>query len=253
MLHAGGPHLDDAHVRFLQTVADQVAVAVSAARLSAQAAEALVVRERQRLARELHDSVSQSLFSMTLLARASSLRLQRPGREGAAELQEMLTDLENLSMSALAEMRALLYQLRPQTLSGRSLLVALQAQADALQDRVGLAVQIEAATWRPLPAAVEEELFRIALEALANLVRHASATRAQITLTNAGGMSVLSVVDDGIGFDVTAARPGHLGLETMAERAERIGAHLDIDSTPGQGTRVRVLLSRPAAKMPEIT
>ena len=195
MLHAGGPHLDDAHVRFLQTVADQVAVAVNAARLSAQAAEALVVRERQRLARELHDSVSQSLFSMTLLARASSLRLQRPGREGregAAELQEMLTDLENLSTSALAEMRALLYQLRPQTLSGRSLLVALQAQADALQDRLGLTVQIEAATWRPLPAAVEEELFRIALEALANLVRHASATRAQITLTNEGGMSVLS-------------------------------------------------------------
>ena len=140
MLHARGAHLDDARVRFLQTVADQVAVAVNAARLSAQAGEALVVRERQRLARELHDSVSQSLFSMTLLARASSLRLQRPGRDGAGELQEMLTDLENLSTSALAEMRALLYQLRPQTLSGRSLLVALQAQADALQDRLGLTV-----------------------------------------------------------------------------------------------------------------
>ena len=253
LLHAGGPHLDDAHVRFLQTVADQVAVAVNAARLSAQAAEALVVRERQRLARELHDSVSQSLFSMTLLARASSLRLQRRSREGAAELQEMLTDLENLSTSALAEMRALLYELRPQTLSGRSLLVALQAQADALQDRLGLTVQIEAATWRALPAAVEEELFRIALEALANLVRHASATKAQITLTYEGGMSILSVVDDGIGFDVTAARPGHLGLETMAERAERIGARLDIDSTPGQGTRVRVLIPRRAAKTPETT
>ena len=138
MLHARGAHLDDTRVRFLQTVADQVAVAVNVARLSAQAGEALVVRERQRLARELHDSVSQSLFSMTLLARASSLRLRRPGRDGAGELQEMLTDLENLSTSALAEMRALLYELRPQTLSGRSLLVALQAQADALQDRLGL-------------------------------------------------------------------------------------------------------------------
>ena len=248
MLHARGAHLDDTNVRFLQTVADQVAVAVNVARLSAQAGEALVVRERQRLARELHDSVSQSLFSMTLLARASSLRLQRPGRDGAGDLQEMLTDLENQSTSALAEMRALLYELRPQTLSGRSLLVALQAQADALQDRLGLTVQIDAANWRPLAVAVEEELFRIALEALANLVRHASATRVQITLTTQDGMSVLSLADDGIGFDVTTPRPGHLGLETMAERAERIGARLDIDSTPGQGTRVRVLVPRPAAK-----
>lgn len=236
---------DEADLRFLRAVADQVAVAVNTARLSADVSEAAVSRERQRLARELHDSVTQSLFSMTLLAHASSRRLRRTGGDPTGELTETLTDLENLSTSALAEMRALLFELRPQTLSGRNLVDALQAQADTLQDRHGLLVDIRVANWQQPSARVEGELFRISVEALANVVRHAAATRGEISLCCTAEACVLTIVDDGVGFDVTTPRPGHLGLETMAERAERIGARLDLDSAPGRGTRVSVTV--PAA------
>lgn len=233
---------DEAGLRFLHTVADQVAVAVNTARLSAEAAEAAVMQERQRLARELHDSVTQSLFSMTLLSRASQLKLQRTDADSGGELVANLAELEELSRSALAEMRALLYELRPQTLAGRSLTEALRAQADALQDRHGLLVEVCDDGWPQPDPCVEDELFRVSVEALGNIVRHASATRVQITLTSAAEGGVLAVRDDGIGFDTGVARPGHLGLQTMAERAERVGARLEVDSAPGRGTRVKVTL-----------
>ena len=232
---------------FLVAVADQAFVALRNATLYRAAEQSAALVERHRLARELHDSVSQALFSMTLHARAAQRHLEAAGQvdhPAAAEVDR----LHELTRAALAEMRALIFELRPEALEAEGLAQALARQAAAVSARTGLPVSVLAPSARlALPVDVEENLYRLALEALNNAVKHAEATSVTVTITvtDDDGLEIC-VADDGAGFDPGVQAVGHLGMTTMRDRAGAAGAHLDVDSAPGAGTRVRVSMpSRP--------
>jgi signal transduction histidine kinase len=207
--------------------------------LRSQAAALAANEERANLARELHDSVTQALFSMGLTARALELLLDRDLEAARAKLAE----LRDLQKDALAEMRTLIFELRPQALETDGLAQALRNHGAAVQGRTGLDVAVEVESSERLALDVEEALYRIAQEALHNVVKHANATRARIVLRRTGNEVRMTIDDDGIGFDPDAVPRGHLGLVGMRQRAERIGAGIAIGRLPGSGTRIAVTLS----------
>jgi len=207
--------------------------------------------ERQRIARDLHDSVSQSLFSMTLHARTAQRALRQAGQDGDGPVGRELGHVGELSRTALAEMRALIFELRPRGLAEEGLVSALTKHAGAVSAREGVAIEVTGPSERlPLGSDREEHLYRLGQEALANASKHAQATQIRVAVTNDGSSARLEVSDDGRGFDPAATYAGHLGLTTMRSRASEIGATLLIDSAPGRGTAVRVELplSNPAAR-----
>ena len=233
--------ITESELAFATTLADQAALAVVNARLTDQAAEVAALRERARLARELHDSVIQSLFSMTLHTRAAQLAIENAGGEPDATVAQSLHEVSLLVKDALAEMRALIFELRPDGLVEEGLVAALRHQAAALSARETVRVLVEGPTERlVLDVEVEQQLYRIAVEALNNVVKHAQATRVVVRLVTEADAVVLVVVDDGVGFDVGVPQEGHLGLSTMAERAASIGASVDIRSGRGTGTSITV-------------
>jgi PAS domain S-box-containing protein len=207
--------------------------------LRRQAAALAANEERANLARELHDSVTQALFSMGLTARALELLLDRD----PTAVREKLAELQDLQKDALAEMRTLIFELRPQGLETDGLAQALRNHAAAVEGRTGLAVAVEVEVEERMPLDVEEALYRIAQEALHNVVKHANASQARIGLRRGGRQLRLTIEDDGIGFDPGAVPRGHLGLVGMEQRAERIGASLEIGPRPGGGSRIRVTLA----------
>jgi len=240
-------------------IADQLAVAIENARLYASAQQVAVLEERQRLARELHDAVTQHLSTIALITQTLGPAYARDHREG----EERARRLVELSQAALDEMRVLLAELRPRKgrreadapagsararLRRHGLAVALGLLADDVS-RAGLPVRTDLVACGSRPLAQEEALYRIAQEALSNVARHAGATHAQLTLTSAAGATVLSVTDDGAGFAADIARTGEhaiqmggLGLLTMRERATAIGGTLRIESAAGRGTTVRAVV-----------
>ena len=226
----------EAELAFYTALADQAAVAVTNARLAASL-------ERSRLARDLHDSVSQALFSMTMHARAAQLAMASAGLDESGPLGRSVTQLAELTRGALAEMRALIFELRPGALAEEGLVAALRKQGAALSAREQVAVTVEGPEQRlELGAGVEEHLYRIVSEALHNVVKHAGADSAAVNVTAQAGVLWVTVSDDGAGFEQAAGHAGHLGLSTMAERAGIIGADLTITSAPGAGTSVTVSL-----------
>jgi len=226
-------------------LADQAAVAVTTARLTSQAGQAASLVERGRLARELHDSVSQALFSMTMNARAAQLAMVQDGVKESGPLGRSIAELAELTRDAQAEMRALIFELRPGALTEEGLVAVLGKQATALSAREGTKVTVRGPEERlDLSAEVEEHLYRIASEALHNVINHAGAGIATVSVINDRRELRVEVSDDGAGFDQDVARPGHLGLSTMAERAEAIGATITVTSTPGNGTSVVLTLAR---------
>lgn len=237
---------------YLRAMADQAALAVENSVLLAEEAKAAGMAERQRLARELHDSVSQALFSMTLHARTAERRLEALGPE-AGPAQEEVQRLQELTRGALAEMRALIFELRPDALAEEGLGAALTKQAAAMSAREQVAISVDAPAQRlPVSTDAEQHLYRIALEAMNNALKHAHPTRIEVALTvSAQGVDLL-VRDDGIGFDTTVERPGHLGLGTMGDRARSLGGRMQVESAPGHGTRVGVTvpLRHPAEAPP---
>ncbi len=206
-----------------------------------QAEEMAVLQERNRLARELHDSVTQYLHSSTLLAEAG----QRVAGSGDIErARGYLIRLGEISQQALKEMRLLVYELRPLGLSGVGLVGALQQRLDAVERRSGVEVQLSLEEELELPANIEEELFRIAMEALNNALKHANPTTVTVTLRKEDDRDIpcieLSIMDDGIGFDPEMkVDEGGLGLVSMGERIEKLGGELTILSAPGEGTQVK--------------
>lgn len=223
---------------YLRAMGDQAALAVQNRWLFDEQASAAGLAERQRLARDLHDSVSQALFSMTMHARAAERRLADLGPE-ADPAREEVALLHELTRGALAEMRALIFELRPQSLSEEGLVAALRKQGAAVSAREQVGVDVGGPDTRlPLPPAAEEHLYRIALEALHNAVKHGHPTQVAVEVTTTEDEVRLEVVDDGIGFDPSQHRPGHLGLGTMGERAGSLGGTLEISSRPGSGTTV---------------
>ena len=226
----------EAELAFYTALADQAAVAVTNARLAASL-------ERSRLARELHDSVSQALFSMTMHARAAQLSMAKAGLDEGSPLGRSVAQLAELTRGALAEMRALIFELRPAALAEEGLMAALRKQGAALTAREQVAITVEGPEQRlELGTGVEEHLYRIVSEALHNVVKHARAGSATVSITAQAGVLRVAVSDDGAGFDPDAEGAGHLGLSTMAERAGVIGADLTITSTQGAGTTVTVTL-----------
>jgi signal transduction histidine kinase len=240
--------------RAVVTLAAQAGVAIENARLFAEAQERLAMEARHRLARELHDSVSQALFSMTLETGAAQLALQQEGTDVVDDVSRRLARLRELTENALAEMRALIFELRPEALREEGLPAAIRKHAQAVAARADLVIDVETPEhWPPLPLDLEEQLYRTAQEALTNVVKHADASRAQIRLLPAvatsGGL-LLEISDDGTGFDASLSRPGHLGLKTMQQRVERLGGSLMVRSTPGGGTTIQALVPPPAAAPP---
>jgi two-component system sensor histidine kinase UhpB len=207
--------------------------------LRRQAAQLAASAERATLARELHDSVTQALFSMGLTMRSLELLLAQ-GEDDAARAK--LGELRELQKDALAEMRTLIFELRPASLETDGLEQALRTHATAVGSRTGLAVTVETELGERLPLEVEEALYRIAQEALHNVVKHAAASRTHIRLLREGNRVRLAVSDDGRGFDPAHAGRGRLGLVGMEQRAERIGGRLEVTSRPGDGATVEVLL-----------
>ena len=200
--------------------------------------------ERHRLAAELHDSVSQALFSMTLQTRAVELAVQQQGGPLENRISRGLTELRSLTQGALAEMRALIFQLRPEVLREEGLVAAIRRHAAAVAARDEFGVYVEAPGDRlPLAEDAEQELFRIVQEALHNCTKHAHPNRVDIRIDTPGGNALLvEIADDGVGFDPDLPRPGHLGLIGMRERTERLGGRFGIDSAPGKPTTVRAEL-----------
>ncbi|HEX9373843.1 MAG TPA: histidine kinase [Roseiflexaceae bacterium] len=227
------------HADLAQTIANQAAVAIENARLFEQAQTLAVLMERQRLARELHDSVSQALYGIALGARTAREQLARDPRLAVEPLDYVL----GLANAGMAEMRALIFELRPESLASEGLVAALTKQADALRARHRLDVRADLGDEPELPLDIKETLYRIAQEALHNIAKHAHASRVDLRLDPPAldrHYVVLDIRDDGIGFDAAGSFPGHLGLRSMRERAARLGGALTVDSAPGRGAHIHV-------------
>jgi len=227
---------DESDLVVLQSLADQVAVAIENARLYEQARHFAALEERQKLARELHDSVSQALYGIVLGARTARTLLDRDPTQAAQPLDYILS----LSEAGLAEMRALIFELRPESLQTEGLVAALGKLVNALGARYQFKVQMEAGAEPDVPIDVKESLYRIAQEALNNIAKHARARQVSLQLKVESDAVMLEISDDGAGFDVTQNFPGHLGLHTMRERAEKAGGTFAIESAPNAGTRLQV-------------
>ena len=198
------------------------------------------LEERQRLARELHDSVSQALYGIALGARTAQTQLERD----PARLGEPLEYILSLAEAGLSEMRALIFELRPESLQTEGLVAALTKQSDALRARYKLDVTTRFDPEPEIPLEAKEALYRIAQEAMHNVARHAHATRVELSLLNADGALTLEIRDNGKGFDPSREFPGHLGLKSMPERAAHIGGTFHITSQPGAGTVITVTVPK---------
>jgi GAF domain-containing protein len=235
---------DDSDLVVLKSVAHQAAIAIENARLYEQAQQAAVLEERSRLARDLHDAVTQTLFSASLIGEVLPSLWESDQREG----RQLLKELRQLTRGALAEMRTLLLELRPTALAETSLDELLRQLGEAVTGRSGVSVTVAAQGEGDLPPDVHVALYRIAQEALNNVVKHSRASHVEVTFRcyepDGGGRGAsvhLSIVDNGRGFDRSHVAADRLGLGIMRERAESVGAPLEIETQAGEGTRVSVV------------
>jgi PAS domain S-box-containing protein len=228
--------LSSEEIDLVVAFADQAALAIENARFSEQVQQAAALEERQRLARELHDAVTQTLFSASVIADVLPRLWERRPDEGQRRLQE----LRQLTRGALAEMRTLLLELRPAALIEARLGDVLRQLGEAAMGRARLPVEVQTEGEATLPPDVQVSFYRIAQEALNNSIKHAAASHVTIELLIAPTQVTLRVCDDGRGFDPAAIPAGHLGLGIMRERAAAVGGTLRVESTPGAGTCVMV-------------
>jgi PAS domain S-box-containing protein len=227
------------HAEYVMAFAQQAAIAIENARLYEAVRDKAALEERQRLARELHDSVSQALYAIALNSAAAGESLRK---RDAPRTARLVKHVRQLARAGLAEMRALIFELRAESLAEEGLVAALAKQAAAVEARHELKVRTQLGSEPAVPLATKEALYRIAQEALHNTVKHAQARTAEISLAADRAGLVLTVRDHGRGFAVDDAFPGHLGLRSMRERAEALGGTLTLQSAPRCGTTVRVEL-----------
>jgi nitrate/nitrite-specific signal transduction histidine kinase len=222
----------------IQSLGDQIAVAIENARLYDRSQELAVLEERTRLARELHDSVTQSMYSVVLLTEGWRRSIRNGGE---ARVDEYLARICEINQQGLKEMRLLIHELRPPVLEEDGLLGALHQRLDAVEKRAGISARLLADEIVELPHPVEEGLYRIAQEALNNSLKHACAADVVVRIGTANGKVVLEVEDDGQGFDLGAVEFNRgMGLANMRDRAAELGGLIDIRSEPGRGTLVKV-------------
>jgi signal transduction histidine kinase/flagellar basal body-associated protein FliL len=244
------PHaFDEEDVRLVLAIAQRAASAIENARLYQQAQQAATLEERQRLARELHDAVTQTLFSASIIADV----LTRLWKINPEEAQRRTQELRELTRGAMAEMRTLLLELRPIALMEASISDLIQQLAEATTGRARVPVHVSAVVECDLPLDVKIAFYRIAQEALNNTSKHANAHQVEVQLHCKPQSAELCIHDDGVGFDMNRVLPDNLGLSIMRERAEAIGAQLAIHSQPQLGTDVIVTWQpRPIADAPAV-
>lgn len=206
------------------------------AELASQARFTAIVEERQRLARELHDAVSQQLFAISMTATALSRTLDKDPEKA----KHQIVLIEEMASVAQSEMRALLLHLRPVHLEGKRLTDGLRDLVQELESRVQIAISTDFDEDISLPKGIENHLFRIVQEALSNTLRHARASKLALTLKKIGETVYMTIRDNGIGFDPNEQKQASYGLKTMQERANELGGSLDIVSAPGKGTRIDI-------------
>src|SRR5438552_8638450 len=227
---------------FLHAIAGLAASSAEIFRLVSSSQHQVALDERQRLARELHDSVSQALYGIALGARSARNRLARDPQRAVEPLDYVLS----LAEAALTDMRSLILELQPESLEREGLVGALAKRAEAIKGRYDIDVRTDVPDEPPIPLDTKQAIYRIAQEALHNLVKHSRAKHASLRLRSDRDALTMEVADDGEGFDPSRSYPGHFGLPSMRERAESGGGELQIESRPGEGTTVRVRVPIPA-------
>jgi PAS domain S-box-containing protein len=228
-------------IALLRAIAEQVGIILENIRLRERIATAAALSERRRLARDLHDSVTQSLHSLVLTADNARALMQR-GR--GDQVEPLMDQLSDAARQALKEMRLLLYELRLRAIDGLDLADQLALRLDAVERRAGIDAQLVIEAGARPPQLWSSELYPIIMEALNNALKHAHASHVRVVLSGDATRLEVEVTDDGDGFDTTLAPTGGMGLKSMAERAERLGGVLSIQSALGQGTRVHLLVPR---------
>jgi signal transduction histidine kinase len=222
--------------------ANQVAIALQNAQLYKRAQDIAALDERNRLARELHDSVAQALYSINLFTDASLMAWETNKRD---VVKEHLGELADLSRQAMADMRLLIFELRPPALEEVGLVAALQSRLNAVETRTGMQADIQSEGALHLSPEEEDQLYRITQEALNNVIKHAHANQVKVELTGESGCIRLVIEDDGVGFDpVVGSQEGGHGIRNIRERAEKIGARCWVESAPGQGTKVTIEVNK---------
>jgi signal transduction histidine kinase len=222
----------------LGILAQHAAIALTNARLYERSRELTIAEERSRLAHELHDAVSQKLFSLRLTAQAAARLIDRDPSRAKGELQQVAA----LAAEAADELRAAVVELRPAALDEDGLVATLRTQTQVLDRAHSARVTFTAHGVRALPAAQEEAVLRVAQEALHNALRHSGGDHVDVSLDRRGAGAVLRVSDDGDGFDPRAVRRAgrHLGLVSMRDRASGVGGRLTVESAPGKGTTIEM-------------
>ncbi|QNE78165.1 GAF domain-containing protein [Streptomyces finlayi] len=222
----------------LAILAQHAAIALTNARLYERSRELTIAQERARLAHELHDAVSQKLFSLRLTAQAAAALVDRDPARAKDELQQVAV----LAAEAVDELRAAVVELRPAALDEDGLVATLRTQIQVLDRAHAARVTFDNAGVRALPATQEEALLRVSQEALHNALRHSGAAHVTVSLVRHDSAAVLRITDDGSGFDTAAVRKAgrHLGLVSMRHRAGSVGGMLTVESAPGKGTTIKM-------------
>lgn len=236
-IHLEGKQFSTEDVALLTSVADQLGVVIENGRLRQQNQEVAILQERERMARELHDSVTQSLYSLTLFAEASR-DLSKMGN--GEKLRGYLDDISTTAQQALKEMRLMLYELRSGALSEEGLANALRYRLEAVEGRSGIDANIEAELDIEVPPELRRAFYLIAQEALNNTLKHAKAKEVFVTLGLQGSNLIMTIEDNGRGFSDKTSKDGGMGLETMRDRIEAVGGNLIINSLLGVGTKIEV-------------
>jgi PAS domain S-box-containing protein len=236
LFHPQAGYYEAADIELASTFANQLAVAIENIHLNELSRRAAAAGERSRIARDLHDSVTQTLFSASVLAEAIPRTWNKNQDTGRKNLEK----LSRLIRGALAEMRSLLVELRSEEKPGQNLSQLLSTLAEGARARSNMAVVVNIEGDQEPPADVSLTIYRITQEALNNVIKHAIARRLDIALLKEPLQVILSIKDDGRGFDPDAIPAGHLGISIMAERARKIGGDFQILSEPGRGTEIRV-------------
>jgi signal transduction histidine kinase len=220
--------------RIMELFADQAAIAIENARLHQQAEQLAVVKERERIARDLHDSVTQTLYSLSLYVDATQKALQGDKTDKA---QKHVHELRKLAREAMLDMRLLIFELHPPILQKEGLAVALRTRLEAVEARSGIRTEYQVVNERRLPLAIETELYRIAQEALTNVVKHSHADSVNVTLYYGKTRFKMKVQDNGIGFDTEKVNEGGgMGIRGIKERVQRMNGKLYVESAPNKGT-----------------
>jgi signal transduction histidine kinase len=236
---------DNNNVQLIESISDQLGLAIESARLRQQAEQAIITEERQRLARDLHDSVSQSLYGLVLAADAGQKYLINKDYQ---TLNGILEKIKQTSVQSLKEIRLMLHQLRPHSMVSGDLVDALNQRLNTVERRSGIETELHAEGIDHLPLRITQELYLVAMEALNNTLKHSFATQVSITVICNNGNVKMEINDNGCGFDQKCRSNGGIGVESMQERAQALGGTFELISRQNQGTLIRVVIPINLAK-----